>query len=203
MSWAFLATALLVVLAPGTGVIFTLVTGLTRGRMAAVAAAFGCTLGIVPSLLAALFGLAAVLYSSALLFQVVKFAGVAFLLYLAWQTLRNDDVLTLDEKQSPKGLARIAMNATLINILNPKLALFFMAFLPQFLSGDPGSATAEMLTLGGAFMGLTFVVFIAYGVFAATARDLMLGNIRVMTWMRRGFAASFAGLAAKLAFEKA
>lgn len=203
MSWAFLATALLVVMAPGTGVIFTLATGLTRGRLAAVAAAVGCTIGIVPSLLAALFGLAAVLYSSALLFQVVKFAGVAFLLYLAWQTLQNDDVLTVDEKQSPKGLGRIALNATLINILNPKLALFFMAFLPQFLSGDPASATSEMLTLGGAFMGLTFIVFIAYGVFAASARDLVLGNARVMGWIRRGFAASFAGLAAKLAFEKA
>ncbi|WP_424944448.1 LysE family translocator [Aliiroseovarius crassostreae] len=203
MSWAFLATALLVVMAPGTGVIFTLATGLTRGRLAAVAAAVGCTIGIVPSLLAALFGLAAVLYSSALLFQVVKFAGVAFLLYLAWQTLQNDDVLTVDEKQSPKGLGRIALNATLINILNPKLALFFMAFLPQFLSGNSASATSEMLTLGGAFMGLTFIVFIAYGVFAASARDLVLGNARVMGWIRRGFAASFAGLAAKLAFEKA
>lgn len=203
MSWAFLATALLVVLAPGTGVIFTLATGLTRGRLAAIAAAFGCTIGIIPSLSAALFGLAAVLYSSALLFQVVKFAGVAFLLYLAWKTLRNDDVLTVCAEQSPKGLGRIALNATLINILNPKLALFFMAFLPQFLSGNPANATSEMLTLGGAFMGLTFIVFIAYGVFAAAARDLVLGNTRVMSWIRRGFAASFAGLAAKLAFEKA
>lgn len=203
MSWAFLTTALLVVLAPGTGVIFTLATGLTRGRLAAIAAAFGCTIGIIPSLLAALFGLAAVLYSSAVLFQIVKLAGVAFLLYLAWQTLRNDDVLTVSSDDDPQGLFRIVVNATLINVLNPKLALFFMAFLPQFLSGQPDSATTEMLTMGGAFMVLTFVVFVAYGVFASKARALVLGNAKVMIWLRRGFAASFAGLAAKLAVEKA
>ncbi len=202
MSWAFLATALVVVLAPGTGVIYTLATGLTQGSRAAIAAAFGCTIGILPSLLAALFGLAAILYSSALAFQIVKFAGVAFLLYLAWQSLKDSSTLRVDADQPTAVPIRIALNGALINMLNPKLALFFMAFLPQFLSGAPSTATTEMLSLGAVFMAMTFVVFVGYGVCAATARDRVLSNPGIMRWLRRGFAASFAGLAAKLAFER-
>ena len=202
MSWAFLATALVVVLAPGTGVIYTLATGLTQGSRAAIAAAFGCTIGILPSLLAALFGLAAILYSSALAFQIVKFAGVAFLLYLAWQSLKDSSTLRVDADQPTAVPIRIALNGALINMLNPKLALFFMAFLPQFLSGAPSTATTEMLSLGAVFMAMTFGVFVGYGVCAATARDRVLSNPGIMRWLRRGFAASFAGLAAKLAFER-
>ncbi|WP_421701981.1 LysE family translocator [Aliiroseovarius sp.] len=203
MSPEFLATALIVVLAPGTGVIYTLATGLTQGRAAAVAAAVGCTLGIVPAMLAAILGLAAILHASAIAFQVVKFAGVAFLLYLAWATLRDRGALSLDAAPSTRTLRRIATRGALINVLNPKLSIFFLAFLPQFLSGSPATATAEMLSLGGVFMAMTFVVFVGYGTFAALARDRVLSSPRAMTWMRRSFAAAFAGLGLKLAFEKA
>jgi len=203
MSPEFLLTALVVVLAPGTGVIYTLATGLTLGKRAAIAAAFGCTLGIVPAMLAAILGLAAVLHTSALAFQVVKFAGVAFLLYLAWQTLRDRGALSLDQAPRAKTLRKIATRGALINILNPKLSIFFLAFLPQFLSGTPNTATLEMLTFGGTFMAMTFVVFVLYGTFAATARDRMLSSPRAMIWMRRSFAATFAGLGLKLALEKA
>lgn len=202
MSPEFLLTALVVVLAPGTGVIYTLATGLGRGRSAAVAAAFGCTLGILPAMLAAILGLAALLHSSALAFQLVKFAGVAFLLYLAWSTLKEGGVMRVDPARSRAGLHAIALRGILINILNPKLSVFFLAFLPQFLSGDSATATAEMLTLGAVFMGLTFAVFILYGLFAATARDRVLSSPRALTWLRRLFAASFAGLGLKLALER-
>jgi len=203
MSPEFLLTALVVVLAPGTGVIYTLATGLTLGKRAAIAAAFGCTLGIVPAMLAAILGLAAVLHTSALAFQVVKFAGVAFLLYLAWQTLRDRGALSLDQAPRAKTLRKIATRGALINILNPKLSIFFLAFLPQFLSGTPSTATLEMLTFGGTFMAMTFVVFVLYGTFAATARDRVLSSPRAMIWIRRSFAATFAGLSLKLAMEKA
>lgn len=203
MSPEFLATALIVVLAPGTGVIYTLATGLTQGRSAAIAAAFGCTFGIVPALLAAILGLAAVLHSSALAFQIVKYAGVAFLLYLAWGTLRNTSMLEVDAEEDRHGLAAIAVKGTLINVLNPKLSLFFLAFLPQFLSGNTTTATREMLTLGGIFMLMTFGVFVLYGSFAAATRDKVLKSERAMTWLRRAFAASFAGLGLKLAFDRA
>ena len=202
MTPEFLLTALVVVLAPGAGVIYTLATGLTRGKTAALAASFGCTLGIIPSMLAAILGLAAVLHSSALVFQVVKYAGVAFLLYLAWQTLRDRSALSVDAQTSPKALRQIALHGTMINVLNPKLSLFFLAFLPQFLTGHPETATSEMLLLGGVFMLMTFVVFVAYGFFAAAARDKVLQSPHAMMWLRRVFAASFAGLGAKLAFER-
>lgn len=205
MSIEFLLTALVVVLAPGTGVIYTLATGLTRGKLAAIAASVGCTIGIVPAMLAAILGLAAVLHSSAIAFQIVKYAGVAFLLYLAWQTLRDRGALSVDASESSRDLAQIAMRGTMLNVLNPKLSLFFLAFLPQFLSGDASKATAEMLLLGAVFMAMTFVVFVVfvgYGVFASLARDKVLESPRAMTWLRRVFAASFAGLGLKLAFER-
>ncbi|WP_432448781.1 LysE family translocator [Aliiroseovarius marinus] len=202
MSIEFLLTALVVVLAPGTGVIYTLATGLTRGKLAAIAASVGCTIGIVPAMLAAILGLAAVLHSSAIAFQIVKYAGVAFLLYLAWQTLRDRGALSVDANESSRDLAQIALRGTMLNVLNPKLSLFFLAFLPQFLSGDASKATAEMLLLGAVFMAMTFVVFVGYGVFASLARDKVLESPRAMTWLRRVFAASFAGLGLKLAFER-
>jgi len=203
ISAQFLLTAFVVVIAPGTGVIYTLMLGLGQGRRAAVLAAMGCTLGIVPHLLAAMLGLAAVLHTSALLFQIVKFAGVAYLLYLAWQALSQGGALSIGaEGVRQTGLA-ILRRGALINILNPKLSIFFLALLPPFLSGRAEAATAEMLTLGAVFMGMTFAVFTLYGIFAAGARDLVLSSERAMRWINRSFAAIFAALAARLAVERA
>ena len=203
MSWQFLITALVVVLAPGSGVIYTLAVGLGQGRRAALMAALGCTLGIVPALLAAILGLAAVLHSSALLFQVVKFAGVAYLLWLAWQALKPGGALHVSAEKRAESGWTIIRRGVLINTLNPKLSIFFLALLPPFLSGNPATATVEMLVLGGIFMALTFLVFAIYGVFAAAARDRLLDSERVMRWIGRGFAAVFATLAMRLAAEKA
>lgn len=203
LSLHFLVTALVVVVAPGTGVIYTLATGLGRGRRAAVMAAIGCTLGIVPHLAAAALGLAAVLHTSALLFQIVKFAGVAYLLYLAWQALKTDGALSVAPGAGRQAGWRIVRRGALINILNPKLSIFFLALLPPFLSGDPATATAEMAAMGAVFMGLTFAVFVLYGIFAAAARDRLLTSARAMRWLNRGFAAIFAGLGVRLAFERA
>jgi threonine/homoserine/homoserine lactone efflux protein len=163
----------------------------------------GCTFGIVPHLLAATLGLAAVLHTSAVLFNVVKFAGVAYLLWLAWQAVRSGGALSVSaEKQAETGL-RIARRGALINILNPKLSIFFLALLPPFLSGNPATATVEMALMGGVFMLMTFVVFVLYGVFAAAARTWLLGSERVMRWLNRSFAALFAALAGRLALERA
>ncbi len=203
VSLQFLLTALVVCIAPGTGVIYTLALGLGQGRRAAIAAAIGCTFGIVPHLAAATLGLAALLHTSALLFQVVKFAGVAYLLYLAWQALKADGALSVSGKASAQSSLRIAYRGALINILNPKLSIFFLALLPPFLSGNPATVTAEMVLLGGIFMALTFVIFVLYGVFAAFARTWLLQSQTVMRWLNRSFAAIFAGLGLRLAFEKA
>lgn len=202
MTLQFLLTAFVVVIAPGAGVIYTLALGLGQGRRASVAAAFGCTFGIVPHLLAAIFGLAAILHTSAILFTAVKFAGVGYLLYLAWQAVRSDGALAIQPNRSRDADWRIARQGALINILNPKLSIFFLALLPPFLSGNPATATSEMMAMGAVFMAMTFAVFVAYGVFAAAARDYLLQSERVMRWLTRGFAAIFAALAGRLALER-
>lgn len=203
LSAQFLLTAFVVVIAPGTGVIYTLALGLGQGRRAALWAALGCTFGILPHLAAATLGLAAILHTSALLFNVVKFAGVAYLLYLAWQAVRSDGALAISAERTAESGLRIARRGALINVLNPKLSIFFLALLPPLLSGAPETATVEMMGLGAAFMGMTSVVFVGYGLFAAQARDLILGNESIMTWLNRSFAAIFAALAARLALERA
>ncbi|MEL6960389.1 MAG: LysE family translocator [Pseudomonadota bacterium] len=203
LSAQFLVTALVVVLAPGTGVVYTLALGLGRGRRASLWAALGCTFGIVPHLAAATLGLAAVLHTSAVLFNIVKFAGVAYLLWLAWGALRSGGALRVDpDRQQEPGL-RIARRGALINILNPKLSIFFLALLPPFLSGNAATATAEMVLLGSVFMAMTFAVFCLYGIFAASVRSWLLASERAMAWLNRTFAAVFGGLALRLAFERA
>jgi threonine/homoserine/homoserine lactone efflux protein len=203
ISMQFLITAIVVVLAPGTGVLYTLALGLGQGARAALWAALGCTIGIVPHLAAATLGLAAVLHSSALLFQIVKILGVLYLLYLAWQALRSGGALSISAEAKAQSPLRIAQRGALINILNPKLSVFFLALLPPFLSGDPASATTEMALLGAVFMVLTFGVFVLYGYFAAQARQFILGSETVLKWLNRGFAGIFAALAARLAVERA
>jgi len=190
-------------IAPGTGVLYTLALGLGQGRRAAIAAAAGCTVGIVPHLIAAIAGLAAILHTSALAFNLVKFAGVGYLLWLAWSALRSDGALSVQSEQRSEPLLRIARRGALINILNPKLSIFFLALLPPFLTGDPASAAIEMTTLGGVFMALTFAVFVGYGVFAARVRDSLLASERALKWLNRSFAAAFAALAGRLALERA
>lgn len=203
ISAQFLLTALVVVLVPGTGVIYTLALGLGQGRPAAIAAAVGCTFGIVPHLAAAILGLAAILHTSAVLFTIVKFAGVAYLLYLASSALRDGGALNIDAERQPARPWIVARRGALINILNPKLSIFFLALLPPFLSGTPTSATTEMLVLGGVFMAMTFGVFVIYGMFAATVRDWLLQSEVAMRWLNRSFAAIFAALAGRLALERA
>jgi threonine/homoserine/homoserine lactone efflux protein len=200
MSVAFLLTTLIVVATPGTGALYTVATGIAHGAKASVVAAVGCTLGIVPHTLAAVTGLAAILHSSALAFQTLKYLGVAYLLYLAWLSWRDksDLVPAAGPVQTPSAL-RLVGTAIAVNVLNPKLTLFFFAFLPQFVdSGAPG-AVLQMLWLSGIFMGLTFVVFAIYGVFAAGVRSHVIARPRVVTWMRRTFAASYVALAVRMA----
>jgi threonine/homoserine/homoserine lactone efflux protein len=196
----FLVTSLIVTVSPGTGVLFTLAAGLSRGSRASVVAAFGCTLGIVPHMAAAIMGLAALLHTSALAFQILKYLGVAYLLYMAWTTLKEHGALRVDKEIGARSVVQVITAAVLINILNPKLSIFFLAFLPQFVSADEAYPLARMLELSTVFMLLTFVVFVGYGMFAASIRSHVISRPRVLTWMRRTFAGAFAALGAKLAF---
>ncbi|MEV5752330.1 LysE family translocator [Actinoallomurus sp. NPDC052308] len=199
MSIAFLVTTLIVVATPGTGAIYTLSAGLSHGRRASVVATIGCTLGTVPHMVAAITGMAALLHTSATAFQLVKYLGVAYLLYMAWATLKDTDPIVAEEETAPRPAGRVIASGVLINLLNPKLTIFFFAFLPQFVdTGEPGHVL-RMLELSGVFMLVTLAVFAAYGVCAASVRDHVTARPRMMAWLRRGFAGSFVALGAKLA----
>lgn len=199
MTPAFLLTSLIVVASPGTGVLYTLAAALSGGARASVFAAFGCTLGILPHIAAALLGLAAVLHTSALAFQTLKWLGVIYLGYMAWQTVRERGALQVDAKVDGRSALRVVVTGFLVNILNPKLSIFFLAFLPQFIAADDAAPLLRMLELSAAFMAMTFAVFVIYGLFAARVRDRIVTRPRVMTWLRRLFAGGFAALGVKLA----
>lgn len=202
MNWSFLLTTLIVVASPGTGVLYTLAVALAQGSRASVAAAFGCTLGIVPQMVGAMLGLAAILHTSPLAFAALKWCGVAYLLYMAWQALRESGALAISTEGARKSDRRVIVTAVLINILNPKLSIFFFAFLPQFIAADEPYPLARLLELSAVFMLMTFVVFAAYGLFAAAVRDRVISRPKVMAWLRRSFAAGFAALGARLALAE-
>jgi threonine/homoserine/homoserine lactone efflux protein len=193
-------TSLVVVISPGTGVLYTMAAGLSRGTRASVIAAVGCTLGIIPHMAAAITGLAALLHTSAVAFQTLKYLGVAYLLLIAWRTLREKGALTVEKETAPRSAASVIVSAILVNILNPKLTIFFFAFLPQFVSAHDPNAFLRMVELSAVFMLLTLVVFVAYGSFAAGIRKHVISRPQVLTWMRRVFAGAFVALGARLAF---
>ena len=205
MTLSFLLTTLIVVASPGTGVLYTLAVALSQGSRASIAAAFACTLGIIPQMLGAMLGLAAVLHTSALAFAALKWAGVVYLLYMAWQALRETGALAIE---APNGQTKkrshrqVIVTGILINILNPKLSIFFLAFLPQFIAADEAHPLARMLELSVVFMVMTFAVFAVYGLFAASVRDRVISRPKVLAWLRRSFAAGFAALGARLALSE-
>ncbi|MHB0853255.1 LysE family translocator [Stutzerimonas nitrititolerans] len=197
----FLITSLIVVLIPGTGVIFTVSAGLMQGRRAAFLASIGCTLGIIPHLLATVLGLAAVMHASALAFEVLKYAGVAYLLYLAVATWRDRSAFTVQSVKDGHRPSGLVTKVFLLNILNPKLTIFFLAFLPQFVEPGSSSPSLQLLSLSAVFMLMTFAVFTVYGLLADTFRTAVIESARVQAWLRRGFAGAFAGLGAQLALS--
>ena len=200
MSIAFLLTSLVVIATPGIGVLYTVAAGLSRGARASVVAAVGCTLGIVPHMLAAVTGAAALLNTSAMAFQTLKYLGVAYLLYMAWSTRKDAGALTAPTGATPRSAPRVIGSAVLANLLNPKLTIFFFAFLPQFVPAGEPHALSRMVALSGLFMLLTLVLFVGYGLFAAAVRTHVISRPRVLRWMCRVFAGAFVALAARLAF---
>ena len=202
ISLEFLITSLVVILIPGTGVLYTVSTGIVQGRKASIYAALGCTAGIVPHLMATVLGLAAVMHASALAFQVLKYAGVAYLFYVAYATWRHKSAFAVDAGMSRASASGLVLKAFLLNILNPKLTIFFLAFLPQFVEPGADQPLLQLLLLSAVFMVMTFVVFVAYGFVAHAIRKLVVDSARVQSWLRHGFAAAFAGLGTKLAFTE-
>ena len=199
MSIEFLITAFIVCILPGTGVIYTLAIGLGRGFAPSVIAAVGCTFGIIPHAVASILGLAAILQTSALAFQIVQWLGVAYLFYMAWGILRDDSALAVSENNEPIGAYRLIRDGILLNALNPKLSLFFLAFLPQFVPPASSQPTIAMTALALVFMAMTFGIFVIYGACASAARDHVISRPNVMLWLKRSFAGAFILLGLRLA----
>ena len=199
MGIEFLITSFVVVISPGPGALLTVAAGLSGGARAAAVTALGCTLGIVPHLLAAVTGLAALLHASATAFDVLRYAGVAYLLYMGWATWRSPAALEVRADAPARSTGRRIAEAMLVNLLNPKLSLFFLTLLPQFIAPGETQPAERMAQLSLVFMAMTLVVFLGYGVFAARFRDQVLQRPIVLVWLRRGFAAAFVALGGKLA----
>src|SRR5688572_32856589 len=198
----FLLASLVVVLIPGTGVIYTITTGLTLKWRASIAAAIGCTLGIVPHILASILGLSALLNISAQVFSGLKIAGAMYLLYLAWNMWREAGTLEINQKSTGSSVTQIIIKAIAINLLNPKLTIFFFAFLPLFVSKDSASPTLEMITLSAMFMGMTFLIFALYGILASGISAYLINSSRAVKRLQQAFAAVLAIFAVKLALSE-
>jgi threonine/homoserine/homoserine lactone efflux protein len=198
----FLITSFIVVLIPGTGVVFTVSTGIAQGKKASIFASTGCTAGIIPHLLATVLGLAAILHASAVAFQTLKYAGAAYLFYLAYVTWKDKSAFIINENQKSLNPYKLMWRGVLLNILNPKLTIFFLAFLPQFVDSNAASPLGQLLLLSGIFMLMTFAVFVVYGFLAHAFRKVVIESPRVQAWLRKSFAATFAGLGMNLAFSE-
>jgi threonine/homoserine/homoserine lactone efflux protein len=201
MTPEFMLTTLIVVASPGAGALFTIAAGIARGWRASLVAAFACTLGIVPHVIAAVTGLAAIMHASALAFSIVKWFGVVYLLYLAWKTFRDQSMFDVQTGTTQTSTLRVIGSGVLVNTLNPKLTIFFFAFLPQFVAPGSADAVASMIWLSAIFMAVTLVVFSVYGVFAAALRRQVISRPRVVSWIRRSFGATYLVLAGRLAVQ--
>ncbi len=201
MSVEFLLTSLVVVLILGTGVVYTVSSSIGGGWRRGLYAAIGCTLGIVPHMLAAMLGLSGIMQAGSAAFEVVRWAGVAYLVYMGASMIREVGGLQLDQDQSaavdPMGV--VVWRGILLNLLNPKLTMFFFAFLPQFLDTPPGLLDPRLVWLGGIFMLMTLAVFVLYAWASATVRERVLAAPSVLRWFQRSLGAVLIALAARLA----
>lgn len=198
----FLLTSLIVVLIPGTGAVYTITTGITRKWRASLAAAIGCTLGILPHILASILGLSAILNMSAQVFSVLKLAGSAYLLYLAWNMWREAGTLELNKNSTETSFSQIIIKAIAINLLNPKLTIFFFAFLPLFVSKNSASPTLEMILLSVVFMAITLLVFALYGILSSGISSYVMKSAKAIKRIQQAFAVILAGFAVQLAVSE-
>ena len=201
MSVEFLVTSFIIIVSPGTGVLYTLAIGLSRGSRASVVAAFGCTLGIVPHMAAAILGLAALLHTSALAFQTFKYVGVGL---SALHGLAGAPRARRAQggEGGRRALGRAAHRHRDPDQHPQSEVVDFLSGLPAAVHqrGREPSAAADADPERG-FYADDVVVFVGYGLFAASIRDRIISRPRVLTWMRRTFAAAFAALGAKLALS--
>jgi len=184
---------------PGAGSIYTISTGLFRGWRSSIAAAFGCTAGIIPHLLFSILVLSSVYEYSTDAFQVIKYSGAVYLLYLAYSMWKESGGSEfLENSDQKKDELKIILNAVFINLFNPKLSVFFLAFLPLFVSLESKFPVFQFIFLSIIFMLMTLIVFIIYGLLAHNVSKYFRQSGVVYIWTKRAFAVIFITLGAKL-----
>jgi threonine/homoserine/homoserine lactone efflux protein len=171
----FIAASALLAIAPGPDVIYVLTRGIAQGRRAGLAAALGFASGCLFHTALAALGVAALIRSSPIAFDLVRYAGAAYLVWIGIQALRHRSAFSVEAASDTRALATIFKQSVVGNMLNPKVTLFFLAFLPQFVNARAGNVALQMALLGVVFMVVTIVVFGAVAIFAA-----MIGD-----WVRR------------------
>jgi threonine/homoserine/homoserine lactone efflux protein len=198
----FLAASLLVIITPGQDMILVMSRSLTQGSAAGVATAAGISTGLIVHTVLAAFGLGAILQASELLFFTLKVCGGIYLIYLGVKLLRTRSVQIERLAVSNKPLKRLFFQGALSNLSNPKIAVFYFAFLPQFISSEVQHPTFYLLGLGIAFAVLTFVVKVPIGFFAGYLSKWLRDRPAVLTWMHRTSGILLMGLGLRLAFER-
>lgn len=200
---AFLAVAMLVTLAPGPDNLMVLSLGMARGRRAGVAFGLGCAIGCLSHTALAALGVSALIAASAWAFTGLKIAGGLYLIWLGIQALRLARPLGMaPTAPATERAGRLFAKGLLANAVNPKVILFFLAFLPQFIPAGAAAPLTALLLLSGIFMAMTFAVFVLYGLIASRARHLALGSPGFLVGLRRGFAGIFALLGIRLALAE-
>lgn len=197
----FILTSVIIIVLPGTGVVYTISEGLSHGRRAGLEAAFGCTLGILPHLAASTALSSLLMTMSPRAFALMKAAGAAYLLWMAAGMIFSGAGPSFASAAPRMARAQIIRRGILINLLNPKLTLFFFAFLPQYAVSASGSYAAQCLGWGAAFMALTFIVFAGYALLAASAQRFISGSPKRALAVQRLFGCAFAAFAAQLAMS--
>lgn len=180
----FMGATLVFLLTPGPAVFYIVARSIDQGRTAGFVSTLGLNTGSLVHVAAAAFGVSAVLMSSVTAFNLVKYLGAGYLIYLGVRKL-----LVREEEQTlhtrpPQKLSQIFSQGVLVSILNPKTALFFFAFLPQFVDPARGSVTAQILLLGGIFVGMAFMSDSFYAMLAGTLGQWLKGNVRYLRWQR-------------------
>ncbi len=196
---SFFATAVLLAYAPGPDIVFVLAQSAVYGAKAGLATTCGLMTGLCVHTALVTAGVAALIQASPTAFLLLKAAGALYLLYLAWLSWRAGAMRADGVKPAFPGCLALYRRGIFMNVTNPKVSIFFLAFLPQFVRPGAGDELAQLLGLSATFMLMTFVIFAIYGLLAHAFRKAVVESQQVQAWLRRGFAASFAGLGANLA----
>jgi threonine/homoserine/homoserine lactone efflux protein len=197
----FIAASAALTFLPGPDILFVLTQSISQGKMAGVATATGLCTGILVHTSAAALGISALIYESALAFEIVKYAGAAYLLYLAWQALRESGELVSSTPVRETDIFALYRRGIFMNVLNPKVALFFLAFLPQFVNLESGNIPMQMIFLGVVFLIQAWLIFSAISVFAGTIGDKIVHRPGIGKYINWGKAGVFTIIGVKLALS--